>query len=117
MDTIEQLLRDATRARRLAKYASDNLAQELVEVAEQLEKTAEHKARNVEAERRQGIEIRIRAEKKYALLQAAGQKNNGPPSSGRKATPTSAESCNEPDALCEAQHNALEETKSHRVGA
>lgn len=40
METKTQLLRDAARARRLAERASDNLAQELIEIAETLEKTA-----------------------------------------------------------------------------
>jgi len=38
---IEQLRKDAARARRLAERASEHLAQELIEIAESLERAAE----------------------------------------------------------------------------
>ena len=41
MEIREQLQKDAARARRLAERASDHLAQELIEIAEQLERLAE----------------------------------------------------------------------------
>jgi hypothetical protein len=43
MDTKEQLQKDAARARRLAESASDRIAQELIEIAEQLEMAAGRK--------------------------------------------------------------------------
>ena len=42
METKQQLLRDAALARRLAERASDAIARELLEIAEQLEKVVEN---------------------------------------------------------------------------
>lgn len=45
MDNIGQLLKDAAYARRIAERVADDVARELIEIAEQLEWAAEEKTR------------------------------------------------------------------------